>query len=56
MKSIKKEVEKRKEEEKVKAEKLKKEFKIEIVKVGKLEENTAGIEKCGCYECGGPPV
>ena len=53
MKSIKKELEKRKKEEKVKAEKLKKEFKIEIVKVGKLEDKTAGLCKCG-YDCGIP--
>ena len=41
-----------KEEEKVKAEKPKKEFKIEIVKVGKLDENTAGAPPCVCgYDC-----
>ena len=52
MKSIKKELEKSKKQEKAKAEKPKKEFKIEIVKVGKLEENTAGVGKCKCgYGC-----
>ena len=48
MKKVDKELKTNRKEEKVKAEKLKKEFKIEIVKVGKLEENTAGA-KCGCY-------
>ncbi len=41
-------------EEKVEVGKPKKEFKIEIVKVGKLEEKTAGPSpdcKCRCYEC-----
>ena len=52
MKSIKKELEKSKKQEKAKAEKPKKEFKIEIVKVGKLEENTAGDVACKCgYGC-----
>jgi len=37
-------------ERQVKKEKAKKEFKIEIVKVGKLEDKTAGA-KCRCYEC-----
>jgi hypothetical protein len=43
--------------EKVGAENPKKEFKIEIVRVGKLEENTAKF-KCNCYECACmcPPV
>jgi hypothetical protein len=35
--------------EQVKREKPKKEFKIEIEKVGKLEENTAGLLQC--YQC-----
>ncbi len=35
--------------EQVKREKPKKEFKIEIEKVGKLEEKTAGLLKC--YQC-----
>ena len=51
MKSIKKELEKGKKEEKVKAEKLKKEFKIEIVKVGKLQDKTEG-PKPPFYGCG----
>jgi hypothetical protein len=34
-------------------ERPKKEFKIEIVKLGKLEENTAG-NGCMSYECGQP--
>ena len=51
MKSIKKELEKGRKEEKVKAEKLKKEFNIEIVKVGKLQDKTEG-NKQTCYECG----
>ena len=50
MKSIKKELEKSKKEEKVKAEKLKKEFNIEIVKVGKLEDKTKGNGPT-CYGC-----
>ncbi len=53
MKRIKKELKKRGKEEKVEAEKPKKEFKIEIVKVGKLEENTTGVIKCS-YECQHP--
>jgi hypothetical protein len=36
--------------EQVKREKPKKEFKIEIEKVGKLEENTAGVPQ-KCYQC-----
>ncbi len=53
MKRIKKNVKPSgKKEEKVVTDKTKKEFKIEIVKVGKLEENTAGvIQKCNCYNC-----
>jgi hypothetical protein len=42
-----------KKEEKVDTKKLKKEFNIEIVKVGKLEERTAGLPQCKseCYGC-----
>ncbi|MCI0454184.1 MAG: hypothetical protein L0Y68_04215 [Candidatus Dadabacteria bacterium] len=39
----------KRDKEHVKREKPKKEFKIEIEKVGKLEENTAGLLKC--YQC-----
>lgn len=55
MKRKKEEIKSKRREKKIEAEKPKKEFNIEIVKVGKLEENTAGIGppcKCG-YECGG---
>ncbi len=52
MKRIKKDVKTSGEkEEKVVTDKPKKEFKIEIVKVGKLEENTKGIV---VYECQPP--
>ena len=50
MKKVDKELKTNRKEEKVKAEKQKKEFKIEIVKVGKLEENTSGNHSH--YECG----
>jgi hypothetical protein len=41
-------------EENVEVEKPKKEFKIEVVKVGKLDEKTGG--RCpNCYECFAPP-
>ncbi len=47
MKRIKKNVKTSgKKEEKVVTDKPKKEFKIEIVKVGKLEENTAQLYEC----------
>ena len=45
------EINPKREEEKVEAEKPKKEFKIEIVKVGKLDENTAGSDLPPPYKC-----
>ncbi len=53
MKKISKQRKSSRKEEKVEAGKPKKEFKIEIVKVGKLEEKTGGTE-C-MYECAPPP-
>jgi hypothetical protein len=54
MKRINKEPKAIRKEEKVDVRKPKKEFKIEIVKVGKLDENTAGpLPPCG-YECAPP--
>ncbi len=50
MKKKDEEIKSKRKEEKADSDKPKKEFKIEIVKVGKLEENTAGRP---VYECGG---
>ncbi len=57
MKKITKERKPSRKEDNVEAEKPKKEFKIEIVRVGKLDEKTAGAP-CECYcesGVGGPP-
>ncbi len=53
MKKISKKLKSSRKEEKVETKKPKKEFKIEVVKVGKLEENTGGA-RC-MYECAPPP-
>jgi hypothetical protein len=50
VKRISKELKASRKLEKVEAEKPKKQFKIEIVKVGKLADNTAGGGSCPC-EC-----
>ncbi len=50
MKRIKKNLKTSGKEEKVPTEKPKKEFKIEIIKVGRLEENTEGTQ-CVVYLC-----
>ncbi len=51
MKKINKEPKASRKEEKVEVKKPKKEFKIEIVKVGKLDENTTGPLPPKCYDC-----
>jgi hypothetical protein len=50
MKRKKEEVKSKRGEKKLETEKPKKEFKIKIEKVGKLEENTAGLDQV-CYQC-----
>ncbi|MCI0455039.1 MAG: hypothetical protein L0Y68_08605 [Candidatus Dadabacteria bacterium] len=51
MKKISKQLKTSRKEEKAEAGKPKKEFKIEVVKVGKLEERTGGLQICRSYEC-----
>ncbi|MCI0454181.1 MAG: tail fiber domain-containing protein [Candidatus Dadabacteria bacterium] len=51
MKRINKEPKASRKEEKVELKKPKKEFRIEIVKVGKLDESTTGRPPQKCYDC-----